>query len=96
MPGKARKGQMQLGRRSNALITTTIPTATARSRSQLVVAAASLSAVPIKIQVEYRAEFGQVLKVVGAGEVLGEWDPKHAPGKLFFFEFFLIHFNFSR
>ena len=61
---------------------TTFAAVITRSRSPLVVAAAaSPSAVPIKFQVEYRTEFGQVLKVVGAGELLGEWNPKEAPGK---------------
>ena len=76
MQGYAKRGHMALLRRSGVPATTA---AVARTRSPLVIAAASPS-VPIKIQVEYRADFGQVLKIVGAGEILGDWDPKQAPG----------------
>lgn len=33
----------------------------------------------VTFRIEYRAEFGQVLKVVGAGDALGNWNPKDAP-----------------
>jgi Starch binding domain len=88
--GHARRGLIQqLLRRSSAPPTTAA--VAARSRSPLVVAA-SAPAVPIKFHVEYRTEFGQVLKVVGAGESLGEWDPKHAPGKIFIIFFICLNF----
>ncbi|KAL4521685.1 hypothetical protein Ndes2437B_g07750 [Nannochloris sp. 'desiccata'] len=77
--GQTRTGHMGLLRRSGVPTTTTTTAASARTRSPLVVAAASPSAVPIKFQISYRTEYGQVLKVVGAGELLGEWDPKQAP-----------------
>lgn len=51
----------------------------AASPAGIVLAAAP--SVPIKFQIQYKADFGQVLKIVGAGDILGEWTPKDAPGK---------------
>lgn len=50
---------------------------TAASPAPVVLAAAP--SVPINFQIQYKTDFGQVLKVVGAGDIFGEWTPKDAP-----------------
>ena len=50
--------------------------------SPATVVLAAAPSVPITFQIQYKTDFGQVLKVVGAGEAFGEWNPKDAAGKL--------------